>query len=722
MKNLSVYDIISVVRVILPLLFFIEVVTDMDENIRLDAGICYIDPERNGILLECDEEFFHITGYCNDDVKENGITLPMLFTENNRKVAAEIMTESSMRGKAFCVRVPLLRKDGSEVFVHCTADMRDKSRVRVIVCECGCRSVVDHAHSTLLRKISEQEQKLQMIAENTNDVYYDYDIENDVMHLTVSITRYNVDYDNCIYGYMKEKMYKEFIHPDDLENVVKEFHKASTMPCKGKVEFRTMAYDDDYCWYQCAYISFADENGKVNKFFGRLSSIQNLKNLNTKVDSDSEYISYLLATDQLTGLLNRKGFNRRAESELSTRDEKSVYCLVYSDINDFSYVNENFGYEAGNKMLKDFAVCLEKGSTFVIGCRIYSDFFITLCKADTRDELIKSVEKQNVSFTELQKKRYPASDIRISCGMYVIPSTGDVEINTAIDNANLARRSVKHSSSILCGIYSQRMRMQKLYEQSICNELHAAIANRKIEMFLQPKFHLETRTIIGAEALARWRNDNGTYKMPFEFIPVLEKVGYIDELDFFIYGEVLSTLEKWKHDGLDLIPLSVNFSQHHITQPRFVENIIRTAEHYDVDNSNVEIEITESSFSGDTQMLFSVMEKLRGSGFKVSIGIGYSTLSVLMNAPVDIVKIDKSFIDNIEKNKNDRDFVATMCSLIDTAKKDVIFEGVETDAQAAILCQSGYTKAQGWLFDKAIPLADFEKKYMYKNKDNKNNA
>ena len=260
------------------------------------------------------------------------------------------------------------------------------------------------------------------------------------------------------------------------------------------------------------------------------------------------------------------------------------------------------------------------------------------------------------------------------------------------------------------------MRMQKLYEQSICNELHAAIANRKIEMFLQPKFHLETRTIIGAEALARWRNDNGTYKMPFEFIPVLEKVGYIDELDFFIYEEVLKTLEKWGRDGKRLLPVSVNFSQHHISQPKFVESIIETANKYDVNKKYVEIEITESCFSGDIQTLFTVMERLRTEGFMVSIddfGIGYSTLSVLMKAPVDIVKIDKSFIDNIEQNKKERDFVTTMCSLINTAKKDIIFEGVETDAQAAILCQSGYTKAQGWLFDRAMPLSDFEKKYMY---------
>jgi sensor c-di-GMP phosphodiesterase-like protein len=116
------------------------------------------------------------------------------------------------------------------------------------------------------------------------------------------------------------------------------------------------------------------------------------------------------------------------------------------------------------------------------------------------------------------------------------------------------------------------------------------------------------------------------------------------------------------------------------------------------------------------QILFEDMGKLRSMGFKVSIddfGIGYSTLSVLMKAPVDIVKIDKSFIDNLTRSRVDREFLNNMCKLIETVNKDVIFEGVESEEQAQILSSSGHTKAQGWLFDKAIPLKRFNEKYMY---------
>jgi diguanylate cyclase (GGDEF)-like protein len=444
-------------------------------------------------------------------------------------------------------------------------------------------------------------------------------------------------------------------------------------------------------------------------------NIQHLKTLKNKIAHDSEYIKYLLETDSLTGLLNRKAFKEKAEKLILGLDSSYSYGLVYSDINDFSYVNENFGYEAGNKMLKDFANILQNCPTNLLGSRIYSDFFVGLYRAPSREELLRSIEERNTDFTALQKEKYPASDISVSCGIYVIPDR-HTDITIAIDNANLARRSVKNNSSIICGIYSQRMRTQRAYEQSIASELHSAISNKLIEMFLQPKFDIDTRQIIGAEALARWRNLDGTYKMPVEFIPVLEKVGYIDELDFFIYEEVLRTVEQWKKDGRRIVPVSVNFSQHHVRHPRFTDMIVETADKYDVDKSNIEIEITESCFSGDMQILFEDMGKLRSMGFKVSIddfGIGYSTLSVLMKAPVDIVKIDKSFIDNLTRSRVDREFLNNMCKLIETVNKDVIFEGVESEEQAQILSSSGHTKAQGWLFDKARPLKRFNEKYMY---------
>jgi sensor c-di-GMP phosphodiesterase-like protein len=146
-----------------------------------------------------------------------------------------------------------------------------------------------------------------------------------------------------------------------------------------------------------------------------------------------------------------------------------------------------------------------------------------------------------------------------------------------------------------------------------------------------------------------------------------------------------------------------------------VERVCGLADFYNVDKNLVEIEVTESCFTQDVAHLFSNMRRFREQGFKVDIddfGMGYSSLSVLMDAPVDIVKVDKVFIDDIGVSEKSRDYINKMCSLIETTDKDIIFEGVETEEQAVILCEGGHRMAQGWLFDKAIPVEEFDRKYL----------
>lgn len=568
----------------------------------------------------------------------------------------------------------------------------------------------------LTSRLKMQAERNKIISENTEEIFFDYDVATDVMNLTTTITRYYTDDNNRIKNYLGEVRAKEFVHPEDWYKFISTFDSFLDKPLSGTLEFRTKAYDDDYTWYKMPYVSVADEDNKVAHVFGKMYNIQNLKNMKQRIFQDSEYINYLLTTDSLTGLLNRKSFTEKVSEYMKDADEALYYGISYSDINGFSYVNDNFGFETGNRVLREFADIVTENAATVFGCRIYSDFFVDLYKAGSREQLIESIKQRNLKFAKLQKENFPASELQLATGLYIFPKgSKDVDVTQAIDNANLARRNVKGTQGIICGIYSQRLRDQRAKEQAIASELHTAIKERDLEMFLQPKFSLTTRKIIGAEALCRWRNSDGTYKMPCEFIPVLEKVGYIEDLDFFIYEEVLKTMSYWKRNGKKLIPVSVNFSQCHFNKDDFVERVVKLADSYQIEKKYIEIEVTESCFVGDMSSLFYDMKELRKHEFKIDIddfGIGYSTLSVLIKAPVDIVKIDKSFIDNLENDPVERDYVDKMCALIGSVKKDIIFEGVESEAQAKILSSSGYTKAQGWLFDKALPIDVFNRKYM----------
>lgn len=250
---------------------------------------------------------------------------------------------------------------------------------------------------------------------------------------------------------------------------------------------------------------------------------------------------------------------------------------------------------------------------------------------------------------------------------------------------------------------------------TMTQQLKEAIENKQIVLFLQPKFSLTERTVIGAEALARWALEEGGFRSPAEFIPALEESGAIVDLDFCIYEQTLQTMDGWKQAGKQPIPVSVNFSRLHSKQDDFVERVTALANTYHIEPDLIEIEMTETAFSGDLPKLFEQMQQLRDGGFHIAIddfGMGYSSLSVLDEAPADIVKIDKSFLKDVPESAKDKDYLKQICRLVRTAGKDIIFEGVETEAQAAFLVRNGYEKAQGYLFSPPIAADVFTNRYM----------
>ena len=562
----------------------------------------------------------------------------------------------------------------------------------------------------MLADLELQAARYRFIANTLDHIFIDYDVKSDVISFSSAINRYG---DPEVEDYLKKHKSYDNIHPDDLNIFKTNMGKFLNSPYSSDFEIRTKAFDDDYTWYKLSLTSVSGPDKKISKVYGVMSNIQDMKKMSKRLEKDNEYINFLITTDSVTGMLNYKTFISKAEEILKNRDKSYVYGFVYSDINGFSYVNDNLGFEAGNKMLRSFGQIITGMQTNILACRIYSDYFVGLYRARTVAELVNSLNIRNNEFYVQQQKLLPGSNLNICAGLYIWDE--DIDVERAVFNANLARKSVKGAVHAECGLYDPQMHIQRAREQKIANELNSAINSGLIEMFLQPKFSMETMEVIGAEALARWRNVDGTYIMPGEFITVLEKVGYIDELDFYIYSQVLDTLVDWKNRGKKLLPISVNFSRQHVRQADYVDKIIALAKEREVDPSFVEIEITESCFGDDLDKLFRDMSKLQDAGFRIDIddfGVSYSTLGVLLNAPVDMVKIDKSFIDEITTNEKERVYVKNICQLISTMDKDLIFEGVETKEQAQILCEIGYTKAQGWLFDKALPLSVFNEKYM----------
>lgn len=472
------------------------------------------------------------------------------------------------------------------------------------------------------------------------------------------------------------------------------------------------------------YVSFCDtEKPRVWSNFEKETFLELTRMLSVFValrvqrEEDRQAIRHLKRRDMLTGLYIESAFKSRVQEELNNPKEGLQYAIVYTDINDFSYINENFGHEAGNEILKKFAVRIQSGNN-KISCRLYSDLFVTLIWGKDKEDIVRIVSRASVEFSFQQREVYSSCNLRLSTGIYFIEDLGE-NLNIAIENANIARKSIKGSTEY-CRVYESRMRRQRELEKQILSNFQSDLAESRFQVYIQPKFLLDQLELSGGEALVRLKKPDGSLESPGVFIPILEKSGYIVELDFYMYEQVLIYMKRWKDEGMRLPIISVNFSRCHFEKDGIFKRIMDLTEEYGVDHGFIEIEITESLFVLGYDLVKSEVQQLRAAGFRVAIddfGTGYSSLGMLLDIPADIVKIDRSFL-NRENRKNEEEFLRNMGCLIRSVKEEVIFEGIETEEQREFLVRCGFRYGQGFLFDRPLPVEVFQEKYMKPQENN----
>ena len=437
--------------------------------------------------------------------------------------------------------------------------------------------------------------------------------------------------------------------------------------------------------------------------------------LREKMQEDQQAIHKLKNRDRLTGLYNLEAFRTKLVQLLEAEEnpQENTYALTMVDVNNFSYVNENFGAEMGDSILKEFSRLLERKKVMA-ACRMYSDYFLVLSKGKSQQEIRRRVKEGNEEFETKLQERYPAGGMKLSAGICFL--SGKSSFETILESANLARKYAKEHNITSGVVYIEKMRQTRDEQVLIATRIHAAIQRGEFEMFLQPKFRLKENTIYGAEALARWHFGEDGYLQPNRFVPALELMGYIKDLDFFILEQLLKYMTKWKKSGKSLFTISTNFSRKHFENggEAFLQRMHETMDKYDIDPSYIEVEVTESVMTEKLEDLKHCMIELAQMGFRIAIddfGTGYSSLSVLYEIPANVVKIDKSFTDKVMVD-NKGEFVSQMGKFIRAAKEEIVVEGIETEEQRQFLESHGFEYGQGYLFDRPIPADEFERKYL----------
>ncbi len=430
--------------------------------------------------------------------------------------------------------------------------------------------------------------------------------------------------------------------------------------------------------------------------------------------SSRKTFEYLAYTDDLTGCRNWSKFVIDS-LEMIKKSKDKQYAFVFSNIENFKYVNDIMGFEVGNDLLKFFSKTLDEqleiGEPYT---RINADRFGFIMEYTNDQALLNRLKKINDEISSFKSH----SDIRVTLNvLYGIYKVKDKSLPISImsDRALLAMQTIKTSRESNYGFYNSSIRQKALLEKQLESDMQEALDNKNFAVYLQPKFDLNTKKIIGAEALVRWLHPKRGIISPNEFIPLFENNGFITKLDYYMFESACKLLRKWIDKGKTPIPVSVNISRVHLYNQNLAEELYCTALRYDIPPKLIEIELTESIDFENISLLLQILYRLKSFDFTISIddfGSGYSSLNLLKDLPVDILKIDREFLSQASDQKRGRQVIASIIDLAKHLDIKTVAEGVEQKDQADFLTSANCDFVQGFYFSKPICINDFEKKYI----------
>lgn len=422
--------------------------------------------------------------------------------------------------------------------------------------------------------------------------------------------------------------------------------------------------------------------------------------------------------DTVTGLPYYDSFIGIARDELANNFVPGHYVLIATDISNFKYINHIYGYSKANELLRDLIALISNSDDGNVStCRTHSDHIISLFKYNgDKTAFCSRVDRYSRDFVKDNNRKYPSIMLHLNNGILFIDEYND-DLIYCIDKANVARRRAKGNYCVSSVIFSDDMMDKEEEDAKILAVFDTAIKNGNIKTFYQPKINIRTYEINGAEVLSRIYDSNGKMLYPDTYIPVLENSGKVVELDRYVMREAFASVRKWIDMGWKVVPVSINLSRMHFYENNVADNIHNEFRRYNIPVEYVELELTESLFFADSDIIIREISKLRNYGFKVSMddfGVGYSTLNTLGTLPVDIIKFDKGFISNSMNNEAVYQILQSLIHVFRQINYDVICEGIETKEQEKLIFECGCDNVQGFLYDKPLERDIFEDKYLKK--------
>ena len=421
--------------------------------------------------------------------------------------------------------------------------------------------------------------------------------------------------------------------------------------------------------------------------------------------------------DSLTGLYNREYFFRYAE-QFDLRNKEIPMDAILVNINHFHNINERYGKEYGNTVLRHLAdlirVLLRKSGGFA--CRLEADTFLIYCR---HGEHYKEMMEQAASDFD---DNAAESGNRFHLRMGVYPDVDkSIDIERRFDRAKMAADTGRNKYGQTISYYDNKLHNEKLYEEQLLDDFRSALEQRQFQVYYQPKFDVrkDDPVLASAEALVRWKHPRLGMIDPGLFIPLLEDNGLVQKLDHYVWQEAAAQIRRWKDTLGVTVPVSVNVSRVDMYDPELISIFKKIIEENRLTTAEYLLEITESAYTDNSIQIINIVKQLRKLGFRIEMddfGTGYSSLNMLSMLPIDALKLDMKFIRTAFSERKDTRMIELIIDIAEYLKVPVIAEGVETEEQLTTLKALGCDIVQGYYFSRPVPAEEFETFIIQKKK------
>ena len=561
--------------------------------------------------------------------------------------------------------------------------------------------------NSLLSEKQETQNRLQGILDN---------MDGGVMMIEISSSKHKIIYLNNgfydLFHYSKEEfdgIKHEFLNTniEKNEELISSINRSLVTKEKFSIETKGFKKNKSEIYLQIQGSILSNQKSDAKVILLIINDISDLKSFENKLIESNKKLKYRANYDALTNIYNRDAFLEALRLKLD-ENPNIEYAIIEFNFDKFKAINEILGNSTGDKILSHFASCLKKNinDKGVYG-RIEADHFACLIETSELDEnritymLDHCFDDLNLDYK-----------IIIYGGVYIIKDRRIAAIQL-LDRANLALKENKHNYLHRLNYYDDMIHSNLLEEQVVIAQMQDALKRHEFKIYLQPIYSIEKRCITKAEALVRWDHPQKGLLYPNKFISIFEKNGFITELDYYVWEEACKYLRDRIDRGLPNINLSVNISRVNIYRYDLTDKICDLIKKYNLKPEMLELEITESAYAQNPELLQEAIKKLKDKGFTVlmdDFGSAYSSLNALKDMNFDILKIDMKFLEDFETSRKSSNILSSIIKMAKSLNMKIVAEGVETIEQFNFLTSLNCDLIQGHLFSKPIPIQEFETK------------